>query len=63
MKTEPRPRWAFDLCCSGIGDVYSATVTGDDIPQIAPARRLFLRVRGELLQWAFGWWRWAEGGR
>lgn len=50
-----KPRWAFELWCLGAGDRYCASDEG--LP-ISDTKRLVWRVRGALLQFLFGWWRW-----
>jgi len=56
MKTTPRPRWAFELWCSGLGDEHCAS---DGRLPIRPATRLFWAIRGAFLTAMFGWWRYA----
>lgn len=52
-----KPDWVFELWARGCGDIYCAT--DKDLP-IHPLRRIFWRVRGEILSSLFGWWWWAK---
>jgi hypothetical protein len=55
MNTNPVPRFAFELWASGLGDIYCAT---DREFPMHSLRRLWWRVRGAMLMFAFGWWDW-----
>lgn len=51
----PRPQWAFELDCLGLGDAIC--VSNEEL-DILRWRRIFWRIRGVVLQRLFGWWRW-----
>jgi hypothetical protein len=56
MSSMTKPEWAFRLWAFGMGDLYCVNEPG---LEIRLARRLFWRIRGEIMIRLFGWWRWA----
>ena len=56
LPTKPQPQWAFELYCTGVGDLACA----NDRTLVVPRwTRLWWRVRGALLCTLLGRvWRW-----
>lgn len=52
-----KPDWVFELWAGGNADIYCAT---DKSLPINPLRRLFWRIRGEIVSALFSWWWWEE---
>lgn len=57
-KTNPTPRWAFELWAQGVGDIICSAESYEIIP-ISRLIKLWWRIRGEILHFLFGWW-WYE---
>ena len=57
MKTEPKPRWMFELWAASLGDM--ACAADRELP-MPPWRRALWAIRGRIVTILLAQWRWTR---